>query len=877
MTDVYISSTSNNKMVRMYVKYEGENKEVPYYVFVGAGEDAFAKKVYVIKKNDYKIIKANDHAVTMKTKSELTLAEYKELVRKYVGDAEADATTEIPGNWTTDNATGNKVWQALCEETKYQDVMNLKPITLDNLLNGNVDESKLASVYQEVATVVPSASGAFATMRRHNTKWVSDYDSNVSKMSLPVDSSKKVEHIKIDSSLVSPASAILGGGGFNQITDWNQDIGMLMLSYNGSNTITKDGEEYVMFAIVTRQCADTMLFGATVTNAKTTKDQIAELNEELKAIDVATITEEECEALRDKIAELKAVSSYITDDDFDTSKLEEAEERIKAEKLSGSIYAPIEMEMFMDVFGTVTETRTYRKDYENNPYMKYVGYNGTNTNWPTAFTKNASVFSAGKGTNTSWVELSETTTLENGRHIFEIGGVKFRLGEITEGKVDGNAFMPGAIYKTENYRNNPYVPDFDENNYYISKNEKAGTTTINAGTFPVNVGKVDSINVLVSTLPALNNAALRPQAVEVRYKEADAPTEFHLLMVGNINKLPEEAMVYIPSDKIEAVNSIETLMENKLELTGYSINDVTFPSDSELTWKNYGITHKYTSFILPENTKVLATADRYDKTYAGYVNNFEIPVNPNYTVESISFTTDGSGNWSQKYTPNVGGYAEKNRDNINDATGEAYKTGEEKDGIMDSVGTDADTYIPVTLKGFTGGQVYVRTSRNCSNSVILGMTAEITGTKFIEKLNNLMANATVNDIATIEAMKAFIDGEVVTYADLDAASVAAYEAVRQNANLAGTIELVEEEGSMSVKAELFNVAKLAGKKYTLIVAFYDKDENLIKAVPQVYTSTADKTFSQILTVNNVPENTAAVKGFIWKDFDTMLPLGTKAE
>lgn len=871
MTDVYVKDASDNKLVRAYIKYEGE-KEIPVYLIVANAQTSFADKVYVIKKSDYEAIKTNDSLITMKDKDELTLEEYKELIRKYVGDAEADATTSIPKNWTSDvSAVGNAVWKALCEETKYKDVMDLNPGKIGDILS-NVDQSKFASVYQDIATVLPSASGKFVDVNMKTT-WSNTYKSYVSNIAVPVDSTKKVEYIKFDSNLVRPNEAILGGGGFNQLGDYNTDLGMLMLSYNGSNTITKDGVEYVMFAKLKRQCADTILFGATLTNAKTTLDHIADLNAELEAIDVETITLEECEALRAKIAELKAVSSYITDADFNTEKLEAAEEAFKADRLSKTVYAPIEMDMPNDYFATRAErggsSDTFWFD-GTKPYNAYLGYLGINDKLPMTRIKysNGNVISVDGKADTA---LNKIATLKDGRYVLPMGEVPYRLGEITENVLDGNAFEPGLqILKSDTNLLNSKIDD----RYTTSLSSDTSYYTVQAGKFPVTVPNANKVNVLTTSMT--NGTTSGPfglYTVNALVHLDDGTYVGYILLTapGCTNKAGRninQSVLFVPKNsglttyadiKAAVGGEVKTLED----MTKYHYSDVKLPGASAVQgssisrYHNVGLTDTrqvdrkfyYDNLIMPEETKMIYRDFGY--TVDGFVSSFEIEAPAGRTITAVEFIHDGGSTLRDGYAPAV-------------------------NALADGSGSTASMFlVPSTLAGVEDYDVYVAITRNCRYSAILGMTAEATGAEAVAGLNTLMANAkTSADIEAVEALKAYIDGENVLESDLDAKSVAAYETAKQNINVEGTIEVSFEEGALaSALVTINNITKLAGKPYKVILAYYNEDESQLlgtKVVSGLSTTDAKATFT--VDGDNMPGGTKVVKGFLWKDFTTLVPL-----
>ncbi|MBO5099500.1 MAG: hypothetical protein J6C16_04965, partial [Clostridia bacterium] len=95
--------------------------------------------------------------------------------------------------------------------------------------------------------------------------------------------------------------------------------------------IPSANQDYEYF-IYTGSVANTSsVVGMTVVD-ESLQDKIDTLNTVLSALDSAALTEEDVASYRAQIAELKAESEYILDSDFDTSKLDAAEERIEEEK-----------------------------------------------------------------------------------------------------------------------------------------------------------------------------------------------------------------------------------------------------------------------------------------------------------------------------------------------------------------------------------------------------------------------------------------------------------------------------------------------------------------------------------------------------------------
>ena len=101
--------------------------------------------------------------------------------------------------------------------------------------------------------------------------------------------------------------------------------------------------------------------------------------------------------------------------------------------------------------------------------------------------------------------------------------------------------------------------------------------------------------------------------------------------------------------------------------------------------------------------------------------------------------------------------------------------------------------------------------------------------------------------------------------------------IKENTELNGKIEIVYNKDALPyAKVTLNNPSELSGKPYKVILTYFDEKDVQIgnKIIPGTST-TADKTSFEI-EINDMPERTKTIKGFIWKDFATLIPLAEEA-
>ena len=92
-------------------------------------------------------------------------------------------------------------------------------------------------------------------------------------------------------------------------------------------------ENKVYFLYVARVSGHPAILGATVMGGESIQEKIDALNEVLKTLDSETLTMEEIAEYRAQIKEIKELSEYVLDRDFETAALAEAEKKYQDHKL----------------------------------------------------------------------------------------------------------------------------------------------------------------------------------------------------------------------------------------------------------------------------------------------------------------------------------------------------------------------------------------------------------------------------------------------------------------------------------------------------------------------------------------------------------------
>ena len=147
----------------------------------------------------------------------------------------------------------------------------------------------------------------------------------------------------------------------------------------------------------------------------------------------------------------------------------------------------------------------------------------------------------------------------------------------------------------------------------------------------------------------------------------------------------------------------------------------------------------------------------------------------------------------------------------------------------------------------------------------------------------ITVNSSMEDVAYAENLinEILADGKVKEN-DFDAEILATFKAtalaIKEKANVSGTIEMTYVAGTKPVaNVTIKNLSALAGKPYKVIIACYDENDNLLGTTVKDCVSTTEKASTFTVEAKNLPDGTAKVKGFLWKDFGSLMPLATSDE
>lgn len=433
---------------------------------------------------------------------------------------------------------------------------------------------------------------------------------------------------------------------------------------------------------------------------------------------------------------LADLSSYKAPYTALQNAVEEYEKVLQAERLSQTVYAPVEMEFLNDYFATKAE-RGGQNDTlwfdGTKPYNAYLGWYTQSTALPMSRTKatNGGVISVDYSTE----GLNKKAELNDGRYVLPVGGVPYRLGEINEGVLDANAYDIGVqvAISEDNMLNNR----LDEK-YALSKG--TSTYTVQSGKFPVTVANAKKVNVLTTSLHALYEDSPKLYTVNALVHLDNGDTVGYILLTApsKASGIYEvnNAVVFVPKNSetdystySAITNGIGGEVKTLAEMTEYKIADIKLPSAPEvngttvdkgcykgLTGEKVGTTRTFTydNVILPESTEILSADWSWERKAT--ISSFEITAPEGRTITAVEFIHDAGPTLYNDYVPAVGGYA-------------AMKTSE--NGY-----TGSNYYIPATIDGCDDYQPYVRITRNCHFSAVLGMTAETTGTALVT-INNV--------------------------------------------------------------------------------------------------------------------------------------------
>ena len=629
----------------------------------------------------------------------------------------------------------------------------------------------------------------------------------------------------------------------------------------------------VYFLYVARVSGYPAILGATVMGGESIQEKIDALNEVLKTLDSETLTMEQIAEYRAQIKAIKELSEYVLDRDFETTALDEAENKYGDQR---PLYAPVEMEMLTDLFATSAERRDEVNWINPNSYHAWLGFGSSTNKLPFAErTKITSgcVLTVDHNNTTALQGIAE---LKKGRYVLEVGGVPYRLGKITEGVLDQNAFAPGEmIMNTESNILEKYMDK--KFAMYLSGDETY--YTISGGKFDVAI-PTEKINVLTTSLnnqKTATNYGLYAVAAKA-YLDNGESVDYTLLTGEAFQKEYtdiNDAVLFVPKNTETEYNSyaaingaIGTEVKTLESMEGVKLSKIKLPSAPEVagtsvSTSNYqGISgekvtvarkYYYQNVILPEAVQELAV-DRGTYVTGAYASSFELVAPKGTKITAVEFMHDSGGTLA---------YDSKGGATYADAVG----------AFISSNSTAAYVLVPATVEGVEDYDVYVRIKRNCHHSAILGVTSETTVQDAKAKIEELMESAkTLEDIEAVEEMKEFMDGNTLKESDLAEETREKYNALAESVDVVAEVESVTTDNKAIVNVSVTNHTRLAGKSYMVVVAFYDGKDRLIEAVPHKLATTAERNINETVTVNNVPENTAKTQVYVWKDFLSIISL-----
>lgn len=210
------------------------------------------------------------------------------------------------------------------------------------------------------------------------------------------------------------------------------------------------------------------------------------------------------------------------------------------------------------------------------------------------------------------------------------------------------------------------------------------------------------------------------------------------------------------------------------------------------------------------------------------------------------------------------------------------------DGAKD-ISKSTVALLPVEIKGASDDYVYFAYLGRITSETYL-MSATVTENSSNEKIVSAQdAMSKITEDSTIEEAKKAaelysiaLEDANVKESDFNSEVVtafnSAYQTIRENINLSGKITVNYYKGeNPTAEVEIYNLAELAGKPYKVILAYYDESGNYISSKVQSGETTTVENISFTITDEKYPKNATKVKGFIWKGFDTLIPLATADE
>lgn len=462
---------------------------------------------------------------------------------------------------------------------------------------------------------------------------------------------------------------------------------------------------------------------------------------------------------------------------------------------------------------------------------------------------------------------------------------------------------------TRTITNPAFVQKLDEDGYAIIKKNKESKTYFKIGPvvqegYSPNAqligSSINNVNVKGTTLDLLITAtninysttyyktasaavnfapAAALQQVTVTYEDGETETKYAVVTDNKIaswNGMYTEnpvlkTIVFAPKYEEDGITEIEydenSFYANKADYDFKILKGNTATVGLTDSVSADDVSFKNPHIIMSSNTRVAQVIqirqDAMHNNYGAFSSSVSLPL-ANKKVESIAFPV----------TQNIA---------IDDPSA-IVVLDNAKDASKSTV-----ALLPVTIKGANDDYVYFAYLGRISSETYL-MAATVTENSSKEKIEAaeaVMSKITVNSPIE-EAKKAAelyniaLEDVNVKESDFDSVLVTAfnnaYMTIRESVEISGKIAVKYFKGEKpSAEVEIYNPAELAGKTYKVILAYYDEKGNYISSKIHDGKSTTAEKVSFTIVDEECPENVAKVKGFIWKGFDTLLPLATADE
>ncbi len=518
----------------------------------------------------------------------------------------------------------------------------------------------------------------------------------------------------------------------------------------------------------------------------------------------------------------------------------------------------------------------------------------------------------------SYAYLIDDIYGENGTSV-----VGRKVAGIASGKPKNEADVDTSIFGADEYyaglggversttdnkktvKNPNFIQEPDENGYFIISNNdklhKIGPVleegyAPNAQILGTSKGsKIENVNVKGSTLDVLittatlnvasgytttklavgatPNAAL--QQVTVKYKDGTEDTKY-VLATRNVNTTSAAAntIVFAPKYEEDGVTEIK-YDENSfyLDAANHSFTKLSSSNCSTIELSSIDdansstIKFKNPDIIMSDNATlaqmILLRQDGCQNNYGNSSTLASIPLDYK-EIDTIVFPYNADAA-------------------VNDPTSIVIKNN------TTSTTAPSLALLPLEIEGASDEYVYFAYCSRIANDSYL-MAATVTENSSNEKIaaaheamSKITAESTFEEAK--EALELYNVAKADTYlkeSDFDSSIVDTfmntYTTIRENIKLSGKISVKYYNGEKpSADVEMYNYAELAGKTYKVILAYYD--ENGIYLGSDVFDKATTEAEKEAFTVKGekCPENAAKVKGFIWKDYDKLIPLAEPDE